>query len=170
MFNNAIFVKSKDMKDLKLLCALIVIGTVFTSCGKVEAPEFRKLNNFKVKKIDLQKADLGFSVTYYNPNKFGVSVKEAEIDVFIDSIYLGKFVQEHEVDVVKKAEFSLPLKGSVSIAKALQLNLTDLSNRQVLLQANGAVKVGKAGVFITRPINYQGKHQVDLNLIKSPAF
>jgi LEA14-like dessication related protein len=158
------------MKVLKALLLFVVFGLFLTSCGKVEAPEFRKLNNFKVKKIDLQKADLGFSVTYYNPNKFGVSVKEAEIDVFVDSIYLGKFIQEQEVDVVKKAEFTLPLKGSVSIVKALQLNLNDLTNRQVVLKANGEVKVGKAGIFITRPISYQGKHQVDLNLIKNPAF
>ena len=158
------------MKVLKLLLLLIVVGTVFTACGKVEAPEFRNLNNFKVKKIDLQKADLGFSVTYFNPNKFGVSVKEAAIDVFVDSIYLGKFVQEQEVEVVRKSEFSLPLKGSVSIAKALHLNLNDITNRQVLLKANGEVKVGKAGIFITRPISYQGKHRVDLNLIKNPAF
>ncbi len=158
------------MKILKGLLLVTVLGLFFSSCGKVEAPEFRKLNNFKVKKIDLQKADLGFSVTYYNPNRFGVSVKEAAIDVFVDSVYLGKFIQEQEVDVVKRAEFSLPLKGSVSIAKALQLNLNDLTNRQVLVKANGEVKVGKAGIFITRPISYQGKHQVDLNLIKNPAF
>jgi LEA14-like dessication related protein len=158
------------MNIIKLLLLMVTFGSLFSSCGKVEAPVFRNLNSFKVKKIDLQKADLGFNVTYYNPNKFGVSVKEAEIDVFVDSIYLGKFIQEQEVDVVKKAEFSLPLKGSVSIAKALQLNLNDLTNRQVLLKANGAVKVGKAGIFITRPISYQGQHKVDLNLIKNPAF
>ena len=158
------------MNVFKQLLVVSVLGLLFSSCGKVEAPEFRNLNNFKVKKIDLQKADLGFSVTYYNPNKFGVSVKEAAIDVFVDSVYLGKFVQEQEVDVIRKSEFSLPLKGSVSIAKALQLNLNDLTNRQVLLKAHGEVKVGKAGVFITRPISYQGKHRVDLNLIKNPAF
>lgn len=158
------------MRLLKMSALLFAVIVVISACGKVETPEFRKLNDFKIKKIDLQKADLGFSVTYYNPNKFGVSVKEAEIDVFIDSVYIGKFSQEQEVDVVKKSEFSLPLKGSVSIAKALQLNFKDLSNRQVFVKADGAVKVGKAGVFITRPIKYQGKHQVDLDLLKNPAF
>ncbi|MCU7549156.1 LEA type 2 family protein [Chitinophagaceae bacterium LB-8] len=158
------------MKDCKLLLLFFVLGSLIASCGKVESPEFRKLDSFKVKKLDFQKADLGFNVTYFNPNNFGVSVKEAEIDIFVDSVYLGKFVQEQEIDVIKKSEFSLPLKGSVSIAKALQLNLNDITNRQVLVKANGAVKVGKAGIFITKPINYQGKHKVDLNLIKNPAF
>lgn len=157
------------MKIQKLVM-LLLCGFLLNSCSKVEGPEFRKLSDFKLKKIDFQKADLGFQVTYFNPNKFGVSVKEAEIDVFVDSIYIGKFIQDREVDVARKAEFSLPFTGSVSIGRALQLNLTDLTNRTVLLKADGAVKVGKAGVFISRPITYQGKHKVDLDLIKNPAF
>ena len=68
------------------------------------------------------------------------------------------------MEVSKNAEFSIPFTGTVPVATALKLKLNDLASRDLLLQANGSVRVGKAGVFITRPFNYTGKHKVDLRL------
>jgi LEA14-like dessication related protein len=103
-------------------------------------------------------------VTYYNPNNFGVSVKEAGADFYIDSVYMGKFTQDQEIEVEKNSEFSVPLSGSIPLATALKLKINDLANRDLLLQANGSVKVGKAGVFISRPFTYSGKHKIDIKL------
>lgn len=136
----------------------------FSSCGNVEPPEFKNLGGFKVKRFGLQQADVAFKVTYYNPNKFGVSVKEASVDLYLDTIYLGRFSQPTLVSVDKKADFSIPLEGAISTAKALQLNMNDLLNREVTVKATGSVKVGKGGVFVNRDINYQGKHRVDVKL------
>jgi LEA14-like dessication related protein len=149
-------------KSSWLFLGLLVLG--FASCRKVEAPTFQRLNDFKIKKLGLQKADIGFSVTYFNPNNFGVAVKEAAIDVYIDSLYIGKFVQESDVSVDKKADFTVPLTGSIPVAKALQLNVEDFLNKEVGVKALGNVKVGKAGVFITRDFNYQGKHRLNIKL------
>jgi hypothetical protein len=52
----------------------------------------------------------------------------------------------------------------VPIATALKLKINDLASRELLLQAKGSVKVGKAGVFISKPFTYSGKHKVDLKL------
>lgn len=152
------------MKKILLFVALLFVLICFGSCAKVEEPQFRKINDFTLNKIGLQQADVGFSVVYYNPNNFGVNVKEAALDVYLDSTYIGKFTQPKEVSVDKKAVFTIPLIGSIPIEKALQLKVEDLVNKDVLVQAAGSVKVGKAGVFVSRDIKYQGKHRVDLNL------
>ena len=144
-----------------LSCLILVIAS---SCGKIKDPEFRRLESFEVKSFGIEKVDIGFRVTYFNPNSFGVSVKEAGADFYIDSVYMGKFTQDQEIEVAKNAEFSVPLSGSVPLATALKLKVNDLGNRDLLLQANGSVKVGKAGVFINKPFNYSGKHKVDLKL------
>ena len=149
---------------MKLIVALSFSVIVLTACGKIKDPEFRRLESFGVKSFGIQKIDLGFKVTYYNPNNFGVDVKEAGADFYIDSVYIGKFVQDSPVEVSKNAEFSIPFSTTVPIATALKLKLNDLSSRDLLLQANGTVRVGKAGVFITRPFTYTGKHKVDLRL------
>lgn len=138
--------------------------TVLLSCAKPKQPEFRRLESFNVKKLGLTQVDIGFRVTYFNPNNFGVSVKEAAADVYIDSVYVGKFLQDNEVSVNKQAEFSIPLTGSISLASALKLKSADISTKEFLLRANGSVKVGKAGVFVSRPFTYSGKQKLDLKL------
>jgi LEA14-like dessication related protein len=134
---------------------------ILAGCSKIQEPQFRRVDNFHLKNFGLQQAVIAFNVTYYNPNNFGVTVKEAAADVYLDSIYLGKFVQDSTTGVRKKAEFSIPLSGSVSLQTILNLNLQELSQREVLLKANGSVKVGKAGIFITKPFTYQGKHKIE---------
>ena len=146
------------MRLKRLLPFLLLI--IFSGCTKIKEPQFRRIDNFHLKNFGLQEAVVAFNVSYFNPNNFGVTVKEAAADVYLDSVYLGKFVQDSTIAVKKNAEFSIPLSGTVSLQTVLNLNLQELSQREVLLRANGNVKVGKAGIFITKPFNYQGKDRI----------
>src|SRR3982750_1722425 len=100
------------MSYKKLLPLLLMF---FWSCAKVKDPEFKRVENFHLKNFGLQEAVIGFNVTYFNPNNFGVTVKEAQADIYLDTVYLGKFVQDSIIPVRKNAEFSLPLSGTVSL-------------------------------------------------------
>jgi hypothetical protein len=42
----------------------------------------------------------------------------------------------------------------------MELNLESLSQKDILLKAEGNVKVGKAGIYVSRPIHYQGTHRL----------
>lgn len=146
---------------MRFINVLPFFALVFlVSCTKIKEPEFRRVDNFRLKSFGLQQATIAFNVTYFNPNHFGVTVKEAEADVYLDSVYLGKFAQDSTIGVGKNAEFSVPLSGSVSLQTVLNLNFQDLAQKEVFIRANGNVKVGKAGIFITKPFSYQGKHKL----------
>ena len=158
------------MENFKKLLPIFFFSSILLSaCGRVEQPEFRRLDNFGVKNVSLQKATIGFQMTYYNPNKFGVAVKEADIDLYVDSIYMGKFVQPQLVDVGSAAEFSIPMEGSISWKEVMKSNLHKQAGKEVLVRATGSVKVGKAGVFVNKDIQYAGRHTLDLDLLKNPA-
>src|SRR6478672_9016727 len=135
------------MRFKNLLPFLIL--ALFAGCTKIKEPQFRRVDNFHLKNFGLQQAVIAFNVSYFNPNNFGVTVKEAAADVYLDSIYLGKFVQDSTIGVNKNAEFSIPLSGTISLQTILSLNLQELAQREVLLRANGNVKVGKAGIYIS---------------------
>jgi LEA14-like dessication related protein len=139
---------------------LFLSMVLFASCKKVKEPEFRRLENFKVKDFGFSEVTIGLNVTYYNPNGFKVSVKEAAIDVYIDSVYLGKFTQDSPVQVSQNAEFSIPVTGLVPTATALKLNFKDIDSREILLEARGSVRVGKGGIFVNKDINYSGHHKL----------
>jgi LEA14-like dessication related protein len=144
------------LKTLLPFFLLFVLG----SCAKLQEPQFRRVDNFRLKNFGLQEAVIAFNVTYYNPNNFGVTVKEAAADVYLDSVYLGKFSQDSVIGVKRNGEFSIPLSGAVSLQTVLGLDLQKLSQREVQLRANGDVKVGKAGIFVSKPFNYSGKHRI----------
>lgn len=149
-----------------LLCLII---TSFLSCGKVQQPQFKSLDNFGVKNVSLREAVIGFQMTYFNPNNFGVAVKEADIDLFVDSVFIGKFVQPQSVDVGASTDFSIPMEGKITWKEILNSGLQKKAGKEVLVRASGSVKVGKAGVFVYKDIQYAGQHVLDLDLIKNPA-
>lgn len=144
------------MKYLPLLLLFILSG-----CARIKSPEFRRIENFHLKNLELQQAVIGFDLTYFNPNNFGVTVKDAVADVYVDSVYLGKFVQDSSVDVYKTSNFSIPFSGNISLQTALNLKPGKLSQNKILITANGSVKLGKAGIYITKDIRYQGKHSIE---------
>jgi len=139
------------------------------ACTRIKDPEFRGLDNFGVRKLGFQESTVGFSATYFNPNRFGVTVKEAVIDVYVDSVYLGKFRQVAAVEVNRNSEFSIPLEGAIGVQKALEFDLPRLLGKTVSLKADGSVKVGKVGVFVTKAIRYEGRETISADLIKNPA-
>lgn len=131
------------------------------SCSKIREPEFRRVDNFRVVNVGFTQARVAFNVTYFNPNNFGVSVREAAADVFVDTVHLGKFTQDSTVQVQGISEFSIPLTGTVTMQDIMKLRIQDLAQREVLLKADGQVKVGKAGIFVTKPFHYQGLHRLE---------
>ncbi len=158
------------MKSLILSTLLFLVLTFcIQACGKVEQPQFRRFENFGVRNMNFQQATVGFSATFFNPNRFGLSAKEAALDIYVDSTYLGKFIQPTDITVNSGVEFSIPLEGTLSLAKVLSSQWKRMLGKEVLLKANGDVKVGKGGVFITRNIAYQGRYKLDMDLIKNPA-
>jgi hypothetical protein len=73
---------------------------------------------------------------------------------------LGKFTQDSLVQVGQNTEFSIPMTGLIATATALKMNFKDINTREILLQARGSVKVGKAGVFVNKNFDYSGHHKL----------
>jgi LEA14-like dessication related protein len=149
------------MSWILIIALLLLSALVGTGCKQAKDPEFRRLENFGVRNISLQEATIGFEVTYFNPNDFGVNVKETVTDIYIDSVYMGKFSQVSDISVKKNAEFSIPLSGTIPMQKVLGMDLRGLAGKEILLRASGTTRVGKAGIFVTKDIKYQGRHRLD---------
>ena len=152
--------KKVNMNIIKKFSGVLLIVVLFASCKNVKDPEFKSLGGFHLKNIGLQQATLGFNVSYFNPNSFGVTVREAEADVYIDSVYMGRFTQDLPVAVNSNADFTIPISGSIALSNLLKFNVQNLPDRTISIRATGTIKVGKAGIFITKPIQYEGRHSL----------
>ncbi len=144
-----------------LLRILVFFGlTGMLACVPLREPEFRSLDNFKVQKFGFEESSLTLSLNYYNPNKSGMKLKNAEGDAWADDQFLGHFMIDTLVTIPPKGNFEIPLKMQVSTGAMLKTSLLTLGNKEITFRIDGKAKVGKGNLFIRYPIRYTGKHRL----------
>ncbi len=143
-----------------LLAAALLL--ILPSCRSIKDLEFRNVKNLSVENIGFTAATLKAEVVYYNPNNFGLELNRTDLDIFIDSTYLGHSSQDLQVKVPKRENFTIPVVVSLDMKNFLRNGLTALVNKQVLIKVVGRVKVGKAGVYKSFPLTYQTMQKFSL--------
>ncbi len=147
------------MKSMKTVYTLPLFISTFlllfmTSCHEPKSLEFREFNNLKVDKLSFAGAALTVDLVYYNPNNFGLQLNRTDLDVFIDSTFLGHSSQDIQVNIPKLNTFTIPLKLDLDVKNLLKNGITSLFNKNVAVRVLGSVKVGKAGIYKSFPVDY----------------
>ncbi|MEO6671700.1 MAG: LEA type 2 family protein [Ferruginibacter sp.] len=144
---------------LKVLGVSLAFCIFFSSCGTPKDLEFREFKNLSVENIGFSGANLKVDVVYYNPNNFSLELNRTDLDIYVDSTFLGHSSQELQVKIPKREAFSIPLKVELEMKNLLKNGLMSLLNKQVMVKVTGKVRVGKGGVYKTFDMNYQTLQQ-----------
>ena len=131
------------------------------SCKKPQGFDYRDIRNFKVSDWGFDKSTVSMDLVYFNPNKYGVNLKHVDCDVYIDKRFVGKFLLDTSMNIPREAEFTLPARMQVDMKNIFKNTFNVLFSKEVLVGAKGTTKVGKGGIFINVPFNYEGRHKVD---------
>jgi LEA14-like dessication related protein len=146
----------------KLLPLLVLIFSFFCfSCKKPAAFDYKEVKNIKVESFGFNTSKVSMDLVFANPNNFGVTLKNVNCDIYIDSNYLGKFVLDTMMVIPKSAVFTLPASMRVDMKGLFKNSLSILFNNEVTLGARGTTRVGKGGFYVTIPFNYQGKQKIN---------
>jgi LEA14-like dessication related protein len=137
-----------------LLCCL--------SCSKPQAPDYKDIKNFKVNNWGFDRSTVSMDLVYYNPNNYGIDLSKVDCDVYIDNNYLGKFMLDTLMHIPRNVEFTVPARMDVDMRNIFKNTLSVLFSREVLIGAKGTTRIGKGGIFVTIPFNYEGRHKVEL--------
>ena len=143
---------------MKYLLSLVCVLLLF-SCKKPQGFEYRDTRNFKIDKLGFDKTTVYMELVYFNPNNFGVNLKHVDCDVYVNHNYVGKYLLDTMMHILRKAEFSIPSRMDVDMRNIYKNALNTLLSTDVLLEVKGTTKVGKAGIFINVPFNYEGRHK-----------
>lgn len=139
-------------------CFLLIL----MGCAKPKDFEYRDTRNIKVNSIGFNQSVLSFELVYFNPNSFGIDLKQINSDVFIDSMYLGKFQLDTMMHINQMSEFALPAKINLEMKTILLNSAKLLLNKEMLIQAKGTVKAGRNGIYKTVPFLYETKRAINL--------
>lgn len=132
---------------------MVFLG-LMSSCHEPKSLEFKEFKNLSVDKLSFAGAALKVDLIYFNPNNFGLQLNRTDLDVYIDSTYLGHSSQDIQVNIPKRDVFTIPLKLDLDIKNLLKNGITSMLNKSVSVRVLGSVKVGKAGIYKSFPVDY----------------
>lgn len=134
---------------------------VTTSCRQIREPEYIDVDNIAVNGNGLSNTSLSADVRFYNPNGYNLNFKSGSLDIYVDNKLLGHTELDSLIHIPKLDTFLIPVQVKVDmkniISNALSLSLKD----SVTVRLEGKVKVGRSGVFVTKPVNYESKEKLD---------
>jgi len=144
-------VKNTSIQFLAIFITLVVFQT---SCHEPKSLEFREFKNLTLDKLSFAGAALKVDLVYYNPNNFGLQLNRTDLDVYVDSTFLGHSSQDIQVNISKRDVFTIPLKLDLDVKNFLKNGITSMLNKSVSVRVLGSVKVGKAGIYKSFPVDY----------------
>lgn len=138
-----------------LLCVVVI-----ASCASPKDLVYQDVKNFRVNKISAN-PEVGLDVQFFNPNSYGMTLKDANVDFYINHKLVGKATLEKTFNIQGNSTFLLPVNLTADLSSVMNNALALLANDSVLVTLKGNVKAGK-GVFVNVPINYEGKKKLNL--------
>lgn len=148
------------MKILKHIIPTLFLIFLLTSCRSPQDLQFREFNNLQLEKFGFAASTLKVNLIYFNPNNFGMELNRTELDIYLDSTFLGHSSQELQVPIPKRDVFTIPLRVDLDMKNLLKNGLISIMNKEVAIRAIGNVKVGKAGVYKNFKVDYTTKQQI----------
>ncbi len=139
---------------LFVICFLFIFFV--SSCREPKELEYRDFKNLKSEKLGFATSTFKLDLVYYNPNNFGLQLKSTDLDIYVDSNYLGHTAQEYQITIPRRGEFIIPVEIEVDMKNAYKNAIPALMGKEIWLKITGKVKLGKANVFKTFNVNYAG--------------
>ena len=143
------------MTKPKLLCCILVF-TIF-SCATPKPLEYQTFHNFSIQKLGFTSSTIKLDLEYFNPNNFGMQLKNSDLDIFIDGNLLGHSSFDTLITIPRRNTFILPIKFDVDMQNIFKNAWSTLTGKEVLVRLTGKLRIGKANVYMSLPVNYESK-------------
>ena len=154
---NTLFPK---MKIYPLLGCLAIMAA--SSCSSPKELEYQSFHNFSVETLGFNKSTVSLDIAYYNPNNFGMQLKNSDLDIFINGNLLGHSSFDTLIRIPRRDTFTLPVKFDVNMQNLYKNAFSTLTGKEVTVKLTGKLRIGKANVFMSLPVNYETKETFSL--------
>lgn len=129
------------------------------SCNP-KSPEYIGIENFQLHSVGLKKSVVSADLKYFNPNNFGLQLRKAEADIYVNGVKSGRSILDTLIEISKKDTFFLPVEVAVDMKDIFPNALDILLTREVKLKINGTAYLRKEGINFSVPIRYEGVEKI----------
>ena len=149
------------MKRIGIIFASLFL-IFFFACSSPKELEYQDYKNFHLEKLGFNTSRVTLDLQYYNPNNFGLQLRRTDLDIFINNTFLGHSASDTLIHIPRRDTFLLPIKFDMDMKNVFKNAFSTMLGNEVTVKVTGKVKVGKANVYMSMPINYEGKHKFSL--------
>lgn len=149
------------MKNKTVILGYFLIIMFFAiGCGKPIQPTYLGYQNLRLGKVGAKSNVLMSDIKFYNPNKYALNVKEAEMDVYFNDRLLGHTSMNDMVSLPPLDTTLVPFTIAASMTDILANTAQIYLNPNVRVKVQGNAKAGRGGIFVNIPINYSGTQRI----------
>lgn len=147
---------------MKFTRFILIAFIVLNSCSPPRDLVYRSFSNLSIQSLGFNQTTITLDLEYYNPNNFGLQLKNSDLDVFINGNLLGHSSSDTLIRIPKRAEFILPVKFDIEMRQAFRNVLNVMTGKEVTIKLTGRIKAGKGNFFMILPVNYESKQTFSL--------
>ena len=147
---------------MKISISFFALTMVIMSCSSPKALEYRTFHNFSIQKLGFNNTTIKLDLEYYNPNNYGMQLRNSDLDIFIDGNLLGHSTFDTLITIPRRNTFILPIKFDVDMQNIYKNAWSTMTGKEVVVKLTGKLKIGKANVFMSLPVNYESKETFSL--------
>jgi LEA14-like dessication related protein len=146
---------------MKQITYLLLVAILFISaCRQPKELVYQNVENFSIKQVGTQKTSISLDMRLYNPNNYKLKIKHADVDVFLAGNRLGRMNVQEKFLIPRQDTFLIPVTLDIDLKNALPNALQLLFNSEVDVKLAGTIRAGRHCVFVTIPVNYEGKQDI----------
>ena len=142
----------KKIFQITMLFALFIL-LQSGGCNDVKELEYKGIKNTEIQTLGFNNSAIRMNLEYYNPNKFGIDVKETNLSIYLNDKFIGLADQPEKTQVPKLSNFIFPVVAHFDPLKILGTAFTSLFSKTNKVTIQGTAKLGKSGLYIKVPIN-----------------
>ena len=145
------------IKKIKYWTLFILILFAVISCKKLEAPVFESVDHVEIKDRTSTEVTLVADVNFYNPNKYKITLKHADIDVLLNDKPITNYTRDYHIKIDKNEHFSVPIEVVFSLSdlntNVITSAINALLGKKQKLSYKGDIKIKAFGIKINVPID-----------------
>jgi len=150
---------------------LLALALALGACGRPEPAEYYGFQDLQVGPVVNGKTDVSATVKLYNPNRFGIKLKRAEVDIKVNGAHAGHSLLDSTINIPAKDTFYVPVSLQLDLqglfSNALQLLM---GKREATVDLDGRVRVKRGILTFNRSFHYEGTQDLSILMPSGSGF